>query len=167
MSTILITAACGTNATGITPPVLPHDPVDEGWKAVENYEHAYNTKDADLLAVTLDSEFLHHLLEGDWGDYNGDGIIDSTWGYDMELSMAEGYFSEYEYCELNLEGDDHYTWPDDPSGESLAYQRSYYFKVYNKDPYQGFIEAGEFLLVCKPDSTGTWRLTHLIDQDIL
>ncbi len=163
----LILAACGSNAAGIITPVLPHDPVNEGWKVIDNYEYAYNTRDAALLAVTLDKGFLHHLLEEDWDDYNGDGVIDSTWDYDIELSIAEGYFSGYECCELYLEGEEQYTWPDDPSGESLAYPRSYQLKCHNFDPdqgYTGFIQNGEFILVCKPDSTGIWHLTHLIEQ---
>jgi len=160
---ILITA-CGSNATGVTTPALPHDPVDEGWKTIENYEYAYNTKDTDLLAATLDTGFLHHLLETDWDDYNGDGVIDGTWGYNIELSIADGYFSAYEICELYLEGEGQYTWPDDPSGNSVAYPRSYQLKCHNFDPdqgYTGFRKMGEFILVCTPDSTDTWHLTHL------
>ncbi len=86
----LILTACGNDTTGITP---PHNPMDEGQEAIDNYVHAYNTLDADLLTVTLDSGFLHHLLEENWADYNGDGEIDNTWGYSLELSFAEGYFS--------------------------------------------------------------------------
>lgn len=166
---ILITA-CSSNATGITTPMLPHDPVNEGWKAIDNYECAYNTQDIDLLAATLDTGFLHLLLETDWDDYNGDGIVDSTWGYDLELSFAEELFSNYEYCELYLAGEEEYTWPDDPSGESIAYPRGFHLKYYNINPDQtitGFTEVGQFILVCKPDSTGIWHLTHLIDLETL
>jgi hypothetical protein len=161
----LILTACGNDTTGITPPVLPHDPVNEGWKAIDNYEYAYNTMDTDLLAVTLDNGFLHHLLEENWDDYNGDGVIDSTWGYNLELTFAEGYFSAYDCCEFTLTGEDQYTWPEDPSGESIAYPRSYLMRFYKINPsgQTGFTETGEFILVCKPDSSGNWHLTHLID----
>jgi len=126
--------------------------------------YAYNTLDADLLTVTLDSGFLHHLLEENWADYNGDGVIDSTWGYSLELSFAEGYFSAYDCCEFTLEGEEQYIWPDDQSGESIAYPRSYVLKFYNTGQ-SGVTETGSFILVCKPDSSGIWHLTHLIDQD--
>lgn len=170
VSTLLILAACSSDPTGIIPPVLPHNPVNEGWKAIENYEYSYNTQDIYLLAATLDTEFLHHLLQEDWDDYNGDGMVDSTWGYDLELSIAEAYFSEYEYCEFTLDGDEQHSWPEDPSGESIAYPRGFQLKCYNINPDQtitGFTETGQFILVCTPDSTGIWHITHLIDQDIL
>ena len=165
----LILTACGNDTTGVTPPVPPYDPVDEGWKVIDNYEYAYNTMVADLLAVTLDIGFLHHLLEENWADYNGDGVIDSIWSYTTELTFAEGYFSAYDCCEFTLTGEQQYTWPDDPSGKSIAYSRSYMLVFYDLDPsgQTGFMKRGDFILVCKPDSTGIWHLTRLIDQDVL
>lgn len=165
LSLILILAACGSDATGIVTPVLPHNPVNEGWKAIENYKYAYNTRDANLLAATLDSEFLHHLQEQDWEDYNGDGTVDSTWGYELEMEMAQTLFSTYNTIELSLSGEDQYTWSADPTGESMAYPRDYQLKMYYSYPDSGAVETGKFTMICRPDSTDTWYLTHLIDQE--
>ncbi|MCK5130812.1 MAG: hypothetical protein KAR40_01505 [Candidatus Sabulitectum sp.] len=161
----LILAACGSNATGIVTPVLPYNPVNEGWKAIENYKYAYNTRDANLLAATLDSEFLHLLKEEDWGDYNGDGTIDSTWGYDLEMTNAQILFSSCEAIELTLEGLWYYPWPADSTSESIAFPRNYRMKMYYSYPDSGAVETGQFTMVCRPDSTDTWYLTHLIDQE--
>ncbi len=160
--TLVLTAACGSSATGITTPVLPHNPVNEDWKTIDNYEYAYDTRDLSLLSTTLDTEFLHHLQEADWADYNGDGTIDSTWSYDLEISLAQSLFSTYDSIDLTLEGIWYYPWPSDPSGESIAYPGSYTMEL-QINPDSIITETGQYTIVCRPDSTDTWRITHLID----
>lgn len=144
--------------------MLPYNPVDEGWKVLDNYEYAYNTKDADLLGATLDTQFLHHLLPEDWADYNGDGVIDSTWNYELEMYFEEALFAAYTNIEFYLTGEEQYTWTEDPSGESIAFPRDFDLKAYDTDPLTGIRETGQFILVCKPDTSNIWHLTHLIDM---
>ena len=161
--TFLLAAACGSGVTEIIPPVLPYNPVDEGWKVLANYEYAYNNKDVDLLAATLDTEFLHHLLEENWADYDEDGVIDSSWGYELEMEFEGALLDAYDNIEFYLTGEEQYTWPDDPSGESIAFPRDFELKAYNTDPLTGLRETGQFTLVCKPGTNNIWHLTHLID----
>ncbi|MCD4707475.1 MAG: hypothetical protein K8S62_07030 [Candidatus Sabulitectum sp.] len=158
---LILTAACSSSATGIATPVL----ADEAWKAVENYEYAYDTRDLSLLCETLDPEFLHHLLEEDWDDYNGDGTIDSNWDYDLEISLAQSLFSTCDSIDLTLTGLWYYPWPSDPSGESIAYPRHYTMEL-QINPDSIITETGQYTIVCRPDSTDDWRITHLIDSGI-
>ena len=159
---VLLLAGCGSEATGVITPVLPYNPVDEGWKALANYEYAYNTRDEELLSTTLDSQFLHHLLPEDWYDFNGDGVIDSTWNYDMEMEFEQTLFSKCETIEFILWGDSSYPWAWDPSGETIAYPRDYEMSGFYS-PDSGFVETGMYQLICKPDANGLWHLTHLIE----
>ncbi len=159
----LLIAGC-SDSSDIAGPDQSGDPVVEGQKVVENYVTAYNTRDEALLATTLDTQFIHHLLQEDWDDYDGDGVIDTTWGYDFEMNGAQILFSNYEAIELNLEGLWYFPWPADPTGESIAFPRSYQMKLFYSYPDSCTIVTGRYTIVCKPDSTDTWHLTHLIDQ---
>jgi len=159
----LLIAAC-SNSSDVAGPDQSGDPVVQGQSVIENYVAAYNSRDEALLATTLDTQFLHHLLEVDWADYDGDGIIDSTWGYDLEMTNAQILFSSYEAIELTLEGLWYYPWPADSTGESIAFPRNYQMKMFYSYPDSVTIATGQFTIVCKPDSTDTWHLTHLIDQ---
>ncbi len=162
---ILIFTACGDN-TGITLPVLPHDPVDEGWKVVENYAYGMETKDIALLEETLDPDLVYQLQEDDWDDYNGDGIIDTTFTRELHLEFLSQTFNMYEYIELSLSGNTENPWPDDPAGETMQYLRTFDMKAYYYDEdnvQQGWREQGEASFLCKPDSAGIWRITGIED----
>ncbi len=161
--TTLLLAGCGSEATGIITPVLPYNPVDEGWKVLANYEYAYNTRDEELLSTTLDTQFLHHLLPEDWDDYNGDGTIDSTWNYEYEMYSAQILFSRCEVIEFLLDGESSSQWYGDPSGESINYLRAYQMKAYSSYPDSVLITTGDYSLICKPDTNDIWHLTHLIN----
>lgn len=155
-------AGCGSDATGIYPPVLPHSPVNAAWKAVENLEYAYITMDLELVEVTLDPDFFHHLDEEDWADYNGDGIIDEGWGLDLELEWFENLFETADAIDMGFYGDEEYTWEEDSTGQSMALPRTFCVKVWFEigAPYQGSQCSGNVLYVCRPDSNGEWRIWH-------
>lgn len=159
----LILASCD-NSSEIAGPDQSDDPVEQGQSVIENYVAAYNSRDETLLATTLDTHFLHHLLEEDWDDYNEDGIIDSTWSYDYEMTNAQILFPSCEAIELTLAGLWYYPWPADSTGESIAFPRNYQMKMFYSYPDSSTIITGQYTMVCKPDSTNIWHLTHLIDQ---
>jgi len=129
-SFVAVIAGCGSDATGIYPPVLPHSPVNAAWKAVENLEYAYITMDLDLVEATLDPDFFHHLDEEDWGDYNGDGIIDTYWRMDMEMWWFEDLFDTANEIDMTFSGEDEYPWEEDSTGQSLALPRTFCVMVW-------------------------------------
>lgn len=116
---VILLCSCGSDATGISPPVLPHDPVDAAWKAVENFEYAYDTQDIALVLAILDTDFMHHLDEEDWADYDGDGIIDTFFDLELEQLFTEYLFDAAEEIEMTFTGDDEWVWSGDTTGQSL------------------------------------------------
>lgn len=159
---LAILAGCGNDATGIYPPVLPHSPVNAAWKAVENLEYAYNTMDLELVEATLDQNFINHLDEEDWADFDGDGIIDDSWGLDLELEWFEGLFEFADDIEMSFSGEDEYLWTEDSTGQSLELPRTFSMKVYyDNGPYQGTQFSGSVIYVCRPDSNDEWRIWQL------
>ena len=161
---LLFVAACGTT-TDLVMPVLPHDPVNEGWKAIENYQHSFNTQNTTLLDESLASEFEFLLSEEDWDDYNGDGIVDTTLTEQMYLTTISALFDSTEVIELTLTGTVENPWTGDPTGQTMQYLRSYNMKAYNwvGGQQEGWTRQGEASFLCKADSSGVWRITYLED----
>ncbi len=159
-------AGCGSDATGISPPVLPHEPVDAAWKAVENLEYAYNMQDIDLVEATLDADFMHHLDEEYWDDYDGDGIIDTYWGPDLEVVFTEYLFDTADVVEMILTGEDEWPWAGDSTGQSLELPRIFQLKVYYDigGPYEGSQLSGTAIFICRPDPDDDWRIWQLFLQ---
>ena len=160
----LIFTACG-DTTSIVPPVLPHDPVSEGWMALENYQYSLETQDMDLLEETLAAEFVYTLAEVDWDDYDGDGIIDTEFSRQFYLELVSQMFSSYEIIELTLEGTSATPWSGDPTGETMQYLRTCYMKAYNwvGGQQEGWMKHGDASFLCKPDSAGVWRIIERDD----
>jgi len=161
---VILLCSCGSDATGISPPVLPHDPVDATWKAVENFEYAYDTQDIALVLATLDPDFMHHLDEEDWADYDGDGIIDTFFDLELEQLFTEYLFNAAEEIEMTFTGDDEWVWSGDTTGQSLELPRIFDLKVYWKTgsgPYQGSQVSGAASFICRPDADDEWRIWQL------
>lgn len=161
INAVFLMTSCDSSTGVITP-----DPVDEGWKAVENYEHSFNTKDLALLEETLDPTFEFWLPEEEWDDYNGDGIVDTVLTKEMYLQFVSSLFDTYELVELYLEGDNEDVWYGDTTGETLQLARSFQKKAYNwvGGEQEGFAEQGTILFLSKPDISGSWRITSVTEQ---
>lgn len=161
ISAVFLMTSCDSS-TG----VITSDPVDQGWKAVDNYEYSFNTKDLALLEETLDPTFEFWLSEEEWDDYNGDGIVDTVLTKEMYLQFVSSLFNTYEMIELNLDGDNEDVWYGDTTGETLQLVRSFQKKAYNwvgGEP-EGFTEQGIILFLSKPDTSGSWRITSVTEQ---
>ncbi|HPR22879.1 MAG TPA: hypothetical protein P5207_00160 [Candidatus Sabulitectum sp.] len=155
----LLFPACD-DSTGIIPPVLPHNPVDQGWKAVENLEYAFNQRDSELLDETLDPNFLFLLPEEEWDDYNGDGIVDTTLTRELFMSSAVNLFQEYGSVELEFSGSSENPWAGDTTGTTMMYVRDYFMEV-SQGTQEGWTTTGQTILHCRPDSSETWRVTWI------
>lgn len=158
---LLLFRSCDSS-TGIVPPVLPHSPVNQGWKAVENLEFAFNQRNSELLYETLDPAFLFLLPEEEWDDYNGDGIMDSTLTREVFMSAALSLFQKYGSVELEYTGSSEIPWAGDSTGATMMYPRLYFMEV-SQGTQEGWARTGVTTIRCRPDSTDTWRVTWIHD----
>ena len=159
----LIIAAC-SSTIGLDPSAQgpPWIPPDSAWKVVENLEYAWCTQDIELVFNSLDEAFEHRLLEEDWDDYNGDGIIDEYWDKYFELAFTEEIFNAADSIYMDISGTAEWPWSGDSTGQCLELQRSVYLEIH----YPDSVEASSLtvVFVCRPDRDGTWFIWLLFDQ---
>ncbi|OPL20031.1 MAG: hypothetical protein AVO35_00810 [Candidatus Aegiribacteria sp. MLS_C] len=142
-----------------------YSPCDSAWKVLKNLQYAYVSRDIGHYLDCFRDDFEFHLLEIDWDDYDGDGIIDEYWGLDLEEAFHEVMFNNVSTIELTLSGDSQSPWTGDSTGQSLQLTRTFDLKVYTSDdPPEGFRASGEALFICRPDSTGEWYIWQWWDQ---
>lgn len=163
LSVILVGSAClFSPSTGDDPPPTGyHSPVDSAYKVIENFELAYETKNMAAYMECLHEEYEFKLLEVDWDDYDGDGIIDESWGLDIEEDMTQNMFTSTnaEIIELTLDGNSESVWFGDSTHVTLQLVRSFELKVYFYDEegvQQGFRAAGQAVFLCKPNDDGDY-----------
>ncbi len=157
--------ACLQEPTSIQQDISPPD---SAWKIIENLQFAYVTKNPDLFTNCLHEEFQFLLLPQDWDDYNGDGIIDSLWGRDIEIQFTENMFNnpQAEIIELYFEGNSETVWYGDSTGVTLQLPRSFDLNIYywTGEEQSGYRAAGEAVFLCKPDGTGEYKIWRWLDQ---
>ncbi len=140
-------------------------PVDSAYKVLENLEYAYVSRDIDHYMACFRDDFEFHLLEVDWDDYDGDGIVDEYWGIDLEEACHEQMFNSVSSIELTLSGNSQSPWTGDSTGRSLQLTRTFDLKVYtSENPPQGYRASGDALFICRQDSTGEWYIWQWWDQ---
>lgn len=167
-ATSLIVSGCWnpfSPETGTGEEFQYYNPVDSAWKALENLEYAYISRDIDHYLDCFRDDFEFHLLQVDWDDYDGDGIIDEYWGLDLEEEFHEIMFNNVNSIELTLSGTQQAPWTGDSTGQSLQLTRTFDLKVYtNEAQSQGYRASGDALFICRQDSTGEWYIWQWWDQ---
>jgi hypothetical protein len=140
--------------------------VDSAWKVVKNLEYAYQARDLDHYMDCFRDDFEFHLLEVDWDDYDGDGVIDEYWGLDLEEQFHEAMFGFVDEIDLTLTGISEWPWSGDSTGQSLELDRTFDLKVYYTipgSPYEGSQASGQAMFICRPDSSGQWYIWQWFD----
>ena len=136
-------------------------------KLLENFTLSYETRNIDEYLHCLHDDFEFILLEVDWADYNGDGIIDHSWGRDKEEEFTTGMFMSYsaQNIELTLNGTSNAEYYGDPTGATRQLVRSFELKVYFvEDGVQvGHRASGEAIFLCRPDENGEYRIWQWTD----
>ncbi len=141
------------------PPIQYHNPVDSAYKVLENLQYAYISRDIGHYLACFRDDFEFHLLEIDWADYTGNGVIDEYWGLDLEEEFTTSMFNSTNVTtiDLTLSGSSQYPWTGDSTGQSLQLDRTFNLKVYTLDG--GFIASGTALFICREDtSSGEWYI---------
>ena len=136
-------------------------------KLLENFTLSYETRNIDEYLHCLHDDFEFILLEVDWADYNGDGIIDHSWGRDKEEEFTTGMFmsDSAQNIELTLNGTSNTEYYGDPTGATRQLVRSFELKVYFvEDGVQvGHRASGEAIFLCRPDENGEYRIWKWTD----
>lgn len=134
------------------------NPVDSAYKVLENLEYAYISRDIGHYLACFRDDFEFHLLEIDWADYTGNGVIDEYWGLDMEEEFTTSMFNSTNVTtiDLTLAGTSQYPWTGDSTGQAQQLDRTFNLKVYAEP--QGFMASGSALFICREDSNGEWYI---------
>ncbi|PIE51575.1 hypothetical protein CSA37_11270 [Candidatus Fermentibacteria bacterium] len=144
-----------------------YSPVDSAWKVIYNFQLAYETKNFDEYQKCLHDEFEFILLEQDWGDYNGDGVIDESWGKDLEELYTQRMFQSdnADVIELILTGTNESPYYGDTTGATVQMMRSFELKVYYyEDGTQKGVRAqGQALFLVKPGPNGDYQIWQWTD----
>lgn len=148
---------------------LYYSPADSAWKVLANLQLSYVNRDHDHYMQCFRDDFEFHLLEQDWDDFNGDGIIDTYWGLDREDEFHEAMFNGVELIELTFTGNQLFPWMGDPTGESYSLPRTFDLKVYTSlsgpGGVEGYRASGSADFICRVDSaTGEWYIWQWFDQ---
>jgi len=168
--TAVIVSGCWNPFSPSTDPVPPtvqyHVPVDSAYKALENLQYAYVSRDIDHYLDCFRDDFEFHLQEIDWDDYDGDGVIDEYWGLDMEEEFHIKMFDNVFSIDLTLSGTQQSPWTGDSTGQALQLSRTFDLKVYTNEAHsQGFMASGSALFICRVDSsTGEWYIWQWWDN---
>ncbi len=94
-----------------------YTPADSAWKVLHNFQLAYETQNIDAYLDCLHEEFEFILLEVDWDDYDGDGIIDQP-------GVATSKSSSPPACSTALKprlSNSRSTEPESPSGTGIPH----------------------------------------------
>ncbi len=155
MSVLITVFSCGDAPSG---PDGEPEP-DSAWMVVERLRTAYNERDFELFRDCLDDEFEYHYLDWESSEW-------LYWGLDYEERCHESMFHTADVDSICLEftGDSEWAWPGEPADSTVrVLTRNFDLKVY-VNPCYGFQATGSVVFVCRPDSTGTYRIWYWTDQ---
>ncbi len=155
ISSLLIISGCGPGSQEI---------VIEPWETLlADLEYAWTAMDISALENCLRNDFMHHLQEEDWADYNGDGIIDEYWGLEIELDFAESAFTQADSIYFSLSGGDSFTWSGDSTGQSMEMPRVLTREIFF--PGDTTLEVRPVIFICRPDTQGKWYIWQWFDLE--
>ncbi len=164
--TAVITSGCwnpfSPKTSSSPPPPQYYSPVDSAYKVLANLKYAYVSRDIGHYLACFRDDFEFHLLEVDYYDYNGDGILDTYWGLDQEENFHIHMFNNVSSIELSLDGTSQSPWTGDSTGKAQQLDRTFNLKVYAEP--QGYMASGSALFICRQDSTGEWYIWQWWDQ---
>jgi hypothetical protein len=161
---MLALIACGSP----TEPALPDGPYQTVGSVLDSLEASYNSMDLESYLDCFRDDFQFHLKQEDYYDYDGDGIIDSLWGLDLETSFHEALFTIATGVELTLEGTEESVWSGDSTGATLLLTRAFDLIVYVDSAHStGYHASGSALFLCRQDAQNSWYVWQWFDESEL
>ena len=145
---LLVLVACDNPALQPPPsPIRYHFPVDSAYKALENLNYAYVSRDIGHYLNCFKNDFEFNYL------LNGDTL---TWGLDTEQEIHQSIFNQVCLSDLTLSGYEEYPWSGDTTGSTLLLPREYDLKVYMVPDSVEYRAQGTAEFICRQDSMGEW-----------
>ncbi len=155
ISLLLIISGCGSSNQEI---------IIEPWEVLlADLEYAWTAMDINTLENCFRDDFMHHLQEEDWDDYNGDGVIDTYWGLEIELDFAEYIFTEAYSIDFSLSGGESSIWSGDSTGLSHQMPRVLTREIFS--PGDTTLEVRPVIFICRPDTQGKWYIWQWFDGE--
>lgn len=162
LATVLVLSTSVTvHASPLDPTVelsTSYQQADSVGMVLANLQTAYRKLDIDGFLACLGDDFEFVYLEVD--SITGENI-ETRWGMEIEAEFHEEMFSEVEWIELTLSGEDSESWTEDETGASLALMRRFTLKIATEgDLYE---TSGDLIFVCTPDADGIWHIIQWWD----
>ncbi len=155
ISLFLIISGCGSSNQEI---------IIEPWDILlADLELSWITMDINALESCFRNDFMHHMQEEDWADYNGDGSIDEYWGLEIELDFAEFVFTQADSITFSLSGGESSIWSGDSTGQSIETPRILTKEIFS--PGDTTLEVRPVTLICRPDSQNEWYIWQWFDGE--
>jgi hypothetical protein len=150
---------------GDEPPQQYYNNPDTTTELLHNFQLSWNQQQHDYYMGCLEETFEFHLLEVDWDDYDGDGLVDTYWGVSTEEEFTEVLFDSAFAIDLSLEGDFEVPYTGDSTGVARECHRTFVLKVYLDENLQsGYQATGDAIFVLRPDTAGVWYMWLWFDQ---
>lgn len=152
--------ACGWNPYIYDPvdPFVYYEYPDSAWKVMANLQYSYTARDIDVYFDCFSEDFEFFMPAEFWADYDGDGVTDSCWGLDVEMTLAEALFDSVDDIDLSLSGGFDSLWSGDSTGTTWQLSRDFDLVIIPSFSADSFSAYGtqEFLL--RPDSAGIFHI---------
>ncbi len=144
---ILLLIACGNPVELPRCYIQYHSPIDSAYKAIENLNYAYVSRDIAHYLNCFRSNFVFYY------ESNGDTL---NWGFDTEESIHISIFNQVCKLELTLSGSEEYPWSADTTGSTLFLPREYDLKVFMVPDSVEYRASGTAHFICRQDSLEEW-----------
>lgn len=96
MLPLVLLAGCGNNTSG---PQEQGSPLD----VLTGLENAYCSRDAGAFEDILQKGYFHTIPESEWDDFDGDGIIDTGWDAELQMTWIDDFFSACQEITLSID----------------------------------------------------------------
>ena len=135
----------------VEPPVQTAE--DSSRAVIEKLELSYVSMDLEMYLECLTEDFQFVLDPVDWADWDGDGVVDSCWGRDIEEQIHEELFEGEDAIASELTLDIPEGVPD---SVGFLHQCDYDLKVFFS--HGGYLAEGVVDLYTRRDADGLWRI---------
>lgn len=141
----------------VEPPVQTAE--DSSRAVIEKLKLSYVSMDLEMYLECLTGDFQFVMDPVDWADWDGDGVVDSCWGRDIEEQIHEELFEGGDVVAIELTLDISEGVPD---SVGFLHQCDYDLKIYCGE--YGYNAVGIAYIYTRRNTDGEWRIRKLREQ---